>query len=106
MDKYIHQSFLYILKYLFKNIYIIRTYHLFKMSTSTQNIDQVSNEVKPSAENQPMPTWQDIANAIKEIIIVADYYGKPRDGKLMQGHKKQYRNLFNTEEPDEYIVEY
>jgi len=76
------------------------------MSTSTQNIDQVSNEVKPSAENQPMPTWQDIANAIKEIIIVADYYGKPRDGKLMQGHKKQYRNLFNTEEPDEYIVEY
>src|SRR5207253_5741766 len=76
------------------------------MSSTNKNIDQVSNEVKSSAENQPMPTWQEIAKAIKEVVIVADYCGKTRDGKLMQSYKKQYRNLFNTEEPDEYIVEY
>ncbi|CAG8449334.1 3565_t:CDS:2 [Cetraspora pellucida] len=51
-----------------------------------------------------MPKWQDIAKAIKEIVIVADYCGKPRDGKLMKAYKKQYRNLFNAEEPDEYIL--
>jgi hypothetical protein len=75
------------------------------MSTTTQNIDQVSNEVKSSAENQSMPIWQDIAKAIKEIVIIADYCGKDRNGKFIQGYKKQYRKLFNTEEPDEYIVE-
>ncbi|CAG8813902.1 36763_t:CDS:2 [Gigaspora margarita] len=45
-------------------------------------------------------------STIKELVIVADYCGKPRDEKLMQGYKKEYRNLFNDEEPDEYIVKY
>src|SRR5260363_141906 len=76
------------------------------MSSTNKNIDQLSNEAEFSTENPLMPKWQDIAKAIKEIVIVADYCGKPRDGKFMQGYKKQYRNLFNTEEPDEYIVEY
>jgi hypothetical protein len=77
-----------------------------QMTSTNKNIDQISDEAKSSTEDQLMPKWQDIAKAIKEIVIVADYCGKPRDGKFMQGYKKQYRNLFNTEEPDEYIVEY
>src|SRR5260363_221443 len=76
------------------------------MSSTNKNIDQLSNETKSSTENQLIPKWQDIAKAIKELVIVADYCGKPRDGKLMKAYKKQYRNLFNAEEPDEYIVEY
>src|SRR5260363_371473 len=76
------------------------------MTSTNKNIDQISDEARSVAEIQLIPKWQDIAKAIKEIVIVADYCGKPRDGKLIQGYKKQYRNLFNTEEPDEYIVVY
>ncbi|CAG8608935.1 10734_t:CDS:2 [Ambispora leptoticha] len=64
------------------------------MSSTNKNIDQLSNEAKSSTENQLMPKWQDVAKVIKEIVIVADYCGKPRDGKFIQGYKKQYRNLF------------
>ncbi|CAG8721262.1 17045_t:CDS:1, partial [Acaulospora morrowiae] len=61
--------------------------------TSTQNIDQVS-----------MPTWQDIEKTIKEIVTMAIFYNKPKNGKFIQSYKKQYATLKSTEEPEEYIV--
>ena len=51
-----------------------------------------------------MPTWQDIEKAIKEVIKMALFYNKLKDGKFMQSYKKQYITLKSTEELDEYII--
>ncbi|RHZ61181.1 hypothetical protein Glove_349g152 [Diversispora epigaea] len=78
------------------------------MSTTTQNIDQVSiakqclsetTEVKSSK-----PTWQDIEKAIVDIVKAGVYYKKPKDSKFMQNYKKRYTELHQAEDPDTYIL--
>ena len=49
------------------------------------------------------PTWQDIKNAIKDIVKAGLYEKKSKNSKFLQGYKKQYLNLHNAEEPDEYM---
>lgn len=57
-------------------------------------------------QTQPMPTWQEIEKAIKEVVKMALFYSKPKDGKFIQSYKKQYITLKGAEEPDEYILSY
>jgi hypothetical protein len=70
------------------------------MSTSTQNNDQVSTEVKSS-----LPTWQDIEKAIVDIVKAGVYYKKKKDGKFMQNYKTRYTELHQAEDPDVYILD-
>ncbi|RHZ47543.1 hypothetical protein Glove_578g48 [Diversispora epigaea] len=69
------------------------------MSTTIQNIDQVSTEVKSFK-----PTWQDIKKAIVDIVKVDVYYKKSKDSKFMQNYKKRYTELHQAEDPDTYIL--
>ncbi|RHZ69934.1 hypothetical protein Glove_276g2 [Diversispora epigaea] len=70
-----------------------------QMSTTTQNIDQQSTEVKSSK-----PTWQDIEKAIVIITQAGVYYKKKKDEKFMQNYKKRYTELHQAEDPDIYIL--
>jgi hypothetical protein len=56
------------------------------------------------SNTQSIPTWQEVQKAIKEVVNMAIFYNKPKDGKFIQSHKKQYITLKATEEPDEYIL--
>ncbi|CAJ0828856.1 16109_t:CDS:2 [Entrophospora sp. SA101] len=69
------------------------------MSTTIQNIDQVSTDAKSS-----IPTWQDIEKAIVNIVKAGVYYKKEKDGKFMQNYKKRYTELHQAEDPDIYIL--
>ncbi|CAJ0902532.1 8394_t:CDS:2 [Entrophospora sp. SA101] len=70
-----------------------------QMSTTIQNIDQVSTDAKSS-----IPTWQDIEKAIVNIVKAGVYYKKEKDGKFMQNYKKRYTELHQAEDPDIYIL--
>src|SRR5438477_13097647 len=70
------------------------------MSTSTQNISQVSTGVEFSK-----PTWQDIEKAIVIIIQAGVLYKKKKNEKFMQNYKKRYTDLHQAEDPDIYILD-
>jgi hypothetical protein len=70
------------------------------MSTSTQNISQISTEVSSSK-----PTWQDIEKAIEDIVIAGVYYKKKKEEKFMQNYKTRYTELHQAEDPDIYILD-
>ena len=70
------------------------------MSTITQNIDQVSTEVKSSK-----PTWQDIEKAIVIITQAGVLYKKKKDEKFMQNYKKRYTELHEAEDPDIHVLD-
>ena len=70
------------------------------MSTTTQNINQVSTEVKSSK-----PTWQDIEKAIVVIVQAGVFYKKKKNEKFMQNYKKRYTELHQAEDPDIYILD-
>ena len=69
------------------------------MTSTTQVISTTQIETS-------MPTWQDIEKAIKNIVDMALYYKKPKNGKFLQGYKRRYLELYGAEEPNEYIVEF
>jgi len=70
------------------------------MSTSTQNIDQVSTEAKSS-----IPTWQDFEKAIIDILRAGILYRKPKDKGFMSWYKKQLAELCGAEDPEMHIFE-
>src|SRR5271154_1626093 len=70
------------------------------MSTSTQNIEQVSTKVKSS-----ISIWQDIEKAIVDIVKAGVYYKKKKDGKFMQNYKTRYTELHQADNPDVYILD-
>ena len=70
------------------------------MSTTTQNIDHLSTEVKPSK-----PTWQDIEKAIVNIVQTGIDYKKKKNEKFMQNYKKRYTELHETEDPDIHVLD-
>ena len=70
------------------------------MSTSTQNISQVSTEVKTS-----LPTWQDIEKAIIDILRAGIFYNIKKDKGFMNYYKKLYNELHQSEDPDIYIID-
>ena len=56
------------------------------------------------SNTQPMSTWQEVQKAIKEVVNMAIFYNKPKDGKFVQSYKKQYITLKSCKEPDKYIL--
>ncbi|CAH1768693.1 6830_t:CDS:1, partial [Entrophospora sp. SA101] len=79
-----------------------------QMSTTIQNIDQVSIAKQCLSETtdakSSIPTWQDIEKAIVNIVKAGVYYKKEKDGKFMQNYKKRYTELHQAEDPDIYIL--
>ena len=70
------------------------------MSTSTQNINQVS-----AGDKSSIPTWQDIEKAILDILRAGIYYRKPKNKGFMSWYKKQLEELRGLEDPEIHIYE-
>src|SRR3970040_9503 len=51
------------------------------------------------------PTFQEIEQALINVVKAGIYYRKPKDGKFMQSYKERVKNLRQAEDPDEYILE-
>ena len=66
-----------------------------------------TTQITPTTQIETtMPTWQDIEKGIKEIVNMAVFYKKKKNGKFLQEYKRWYLDLYGAEEPNEYIVEF
>jgi hypothetical protein len=79
------------------------------MSTSTQNISQVSIAKQSLSETtevkSSLPTWQDIEKAIVAILRAGVAYKLPKDKSFMSWYKRQLDELHSAEDPDLHIFE-
>ena len=60
-----------------------------------------------STQNQLIeakPTYQEVEQALINVIKAGIYYRKPKDGKFMQNYKERIRKLRQAEDPEEYIL--
>jgi len=69
------------------------------MSTTIQNINQLSSEVETS-----LPTWQDIEKSIIAILRAGNFYNKDKDKGFMDYYKKQFDELRKSEDREQYII--
>ncbi|GBC01408.1 hypothetical protein RclHR1_04180015 [Rhizophagus clarus] len=51
------------------------------------------------------PTFQQVEQALINVIKAGIYYRKPKDGKFMQSYKERVKKLRQAEDPDEFILE-
>jgi tetratricopeptide (TPR) repeat protein len=50
------------------------------------------------------PTYQEIEQALINVVKAGIYYRRPKDGKFMQSYKERIRKLRQAENPNEYIL--
>ena len=65
------------------------------------NHNQVNQEILPEAK----PTFQQVEQALINVVKAGIYYRKLKDGKFMQNYKERIKKLCQSEDPDEYILE-
>ena len=53
----------------------------------------------------PKPTFQEIEQALINIIKAGLYYRRPKRGKFMQNYKERVKKLRQAEDPEEYVLE-
>ncbi|CAG8680508.1 3248_t:CDS:1, partial [Acaulospora morrowiae] len=70
-----------------------------QMSTTIQNIDQLSTEIKTS-----IPIWQDIEKSIIDILRAGLFYNKNKNIGFMDYYKKQLDELRKSEDQEQYII--
>ncbi|GBC04762.1 hypothetical protein RclHR1_05850011 [Rhizophagus clarus] len=51
------------------------------------------------------PTYQEIEQALINVVKAGIYYRRPKDGKFMQSYKERVKKLHQAEDPDEFILE-
>ena len=50
------------------------------------------------------PTFQEIEQALINVVKAGIYYRRPKDGKFMQSYKERIKKLRQAEEPQEYVL--
>jgi len=50
------------------------------------------------------PTYQEVEQALINVVKAGIYYRKPKDGKFMQNYKEKIIKLRRAEDPEEYIL--
>ena len=50
------------------------------------------------------PTYQEIEQALINVVKAGLYYRKPKDGKFMLSYKDRVKKLRQAEDPEEYVV--
>jgi len=56
-------------------------------------------------DTQTKPTYQEVEQALINVVKAGIYYRKPKDGKFMQNYKERVKKLRQSEDPDEYVLE-
>ena len=63
----------------------------------------MSNQTQDTKDNQTKPTYQEVEQALINVVKAGIYYKKPKDGKFMQNYKERIKKLRQAEDPNEYI---
>ena len=50
------------------------------------------------------PTYQEIEQALINVVKAGIYYRRPKDGKFMQSYKEQIKKLCQAEDSQEYVL--
>ena len=50
------------------------------------------------------PTYQEIEQALINVVKAGLYYRRPKDGKFMQSYKERIKKLRQAENPEEYVL--
>ncbi|RIB23283.1 hypothetical protein C2G38_2171790 [Gigaspora rosea] len=68
---------------------------------------QITDKARSLAEIQiakTKPTYQEVEQALINIIKAGLYYRKPKDGKFIQNYKERIKKLHQAEDPEVYIL--
>ena len=50
------------------------------------------------------PTYQEVEQALINVVKAGIYYRRPKEGKFMQSYKERIKKLRQAEDPQEYIL--
>ena len=50
------------------------------------------------------PTYQEVEQALINVVKAGIYYRRPKDGKFMQSYKERIKKLRQAEDPQEYVL--
>ena len=50
------------------------------------------------------PTYQEVEQALVNVVKADIYYRRPKDGKFMQSYKERIKKLRQAEDPEEYVL--
>ncbi|CAG8746751.1 23328_t:CDS:2, partial [Cetraspora pellucida] len=73
-----------------------------QMTSSNKNINQVFVKVSSLAEAKTI--YQEVEQALINVVKAGIYYKKPKEGKFMQSYKERIIKLCQAEDPEEYIL--
>ena len=64
----------------------------------------MSNQTQDIKDIQTKPTYQEVEQALINVVKAGIYYKKPKEGKFMQSYKERIIKLRQAEDPEEYIL--
>ena len=64
----------------------------------------MSNQTQDTKDIQTKPTYQEVEQALINVVKAGIYYKKPKEGKFMQSYKERIIKLRQAEDPEEYIL--
>ena len=50
------------------------------------------------------PTYQEVEQALINVVKAGIYYRRPKEGKFMQSYKERIKKLRQAEDPQEYVL--
>src|SRR6185437_16427703 len=63
----------------------------------------MSNQTQDTKDIQTKPTYQEVEQALINVVKAGIYYKKTKDRKFMQNYKERIKKLRQAEDPNEYI---
>ena len=64
----------------------------------------MSNQTQDTKDIQTKPTYQEVEQALINVVKAGIYYKKPKEGKFIQSYKERIIKLRQAEDPEEYIL--
>ena len=64
----------------------------------------MSNQTQDTKDIQTKPTYQEVEQALINVVKAGIYYRKPKDGKFMQNYKERIKKLRQAEDPEKYVL--
>ena len=64
----------------------------------------MSSQIQIADTQKAKPTYQEVEQALVNIVKAGIYYRRPKDGKFMQSYKERVKKIRQAENPQEYVL--
>src|SRR5215471_14846300 len=64
----------------------------------------MSSQIQIADTQKAKPTYQEVEQALVNIVKAGIYYRRPKDGKFMQNYKERVKKLCQAENSNEYVL--